>query len=206
MLIFDPTVLGFGRARSSRESDRSELAPARDGRISHLPEPILPLGVPDQNSADARPLFRAAFDNLTKWTQWRVRPPAPQYFRGRVDATGIFIPETDGDGHFAGGVRLPHVESIVHGHAAGAPLGRYTPLNPRGLDPFNPFVFIGGTFTRFTDDTLLARYRSRGQYVRRVARAADRLARQAYITNADRNTLIQSAQREPLLVPRLNKP
>jgi hypothetical protein len=84
---------------------------------------------------------------------------------------------TDLDGHFAGGVRLPHVESTIHGHVAGAPLGRYSPLNPRGLDPFHPFLYLSGTFTRSSDEELVARYRSRHGYVTRVKRAADRLER-----------------------------
>ena len=85
-----------------------------------------------------------------------------------------------------------------HGRVAGAPLGRHTPLNPVVLDPFDPFVFISGTFTRFKDDVLLTRYRSRQQYAERVKRAADRLAAKRYITSEDRKALIAAAQREPL--------
>ena len=103
-----------------------------------------------------RPIFRAALENLTRWTSGNHResPPPSQYFRGSVDAIDAFVPMTDVDGHFAGGVRLPHVESTMHGRVAGAPLGRHTPLNPLGLDPFNLFVFVSGTFTRFSDDEL----------------------------------------------------
>ncbi len=168
--------------------------------ISHLPEPILPLGLPNQNTADARPIFRAAFDNLTQWTHGRHRekPPAPRYFKGSVDATDAFIPTMDVDGHFAGGVRLPHVASTVLGRVAGAPLGRHTPLNPLGRDPFHPFVFISGTFTRFSDGELLSRYPSRRQYVKRVKRAADTLAAKGYITHKDRKALIAAAEDEEL--------
>jgi hypothetical protein len=83
---------------------------------------------------------------------------------------------------------------------AGAPLGRHTALNPSGLDPFHPFVFLSGTFTRFTDDELLARYASRHEYVKRVKRAADHLAAQGYITNEDRKALISAAQHDALPV------
>jgi hypothetical protein len=117
-----------------------------------------------------------------------------------VDATGAFIPTTDADGHFEGGVRLPHVASRVHGRVAGAPLGRYAPLNPVGLDPFHPFVFLGGTFTRFSDDELLTRYASRRQYVKRVTRAVNHLAAKGYISNEGRMALIAVAQYEPLPV------
>ena len=106
--------------------------------------------------------------------------------------------QTDADGHFAGGVRLPHVESMVHRHVAGAPLGRQTPLNPLGLDPFHPFVFLSGTFTRFSDQELLSRYASRHHYVKRVERAADYLAARGYITNEDRQALIAAAGEERL--------
>jgi hypothetical protein len=113
-----------------------------------------------------------------------------------VDAADAFIPTTDIDGHFSGGVRLPHVDSTVRGHAAGAPLGRHTPLSPLGQDPFHPFVFLSGTFIRFSDDELLSRYGSHRQYVKRVKRAADGLAAKRYITHEDRGALIVAAQQE----------
>ena len=201
MLIFHPTVLGFGKsAFFTRNPTDPNWRQYQMAGISHLPEPILPLGLPNQNTGDARPIFRAALENLTKWTRGNDRqsPPPSRYFRGSIDPSDVFVPVTDADGHFAGGVRLPHVESAIHERVAGAPLGRHTPLNPFGLDPFNPFVFISGTFTRFSDDELLARYQSREQYAKRVRRAADHLAASRYITNSDRIALIVAAEREPL--------
>ena len=201
MLIFHPTVLGFGKsAFFTRNPTDPHWRQYEMAGISHLPEPILPLGLPNQNTGDPRPIFRAALGNLTRWTKGthRETPPPSRYFRGSVDAIDTFVPMTDADGHFAGGVRLPHVESTIHGRAAGAPLGRHTPLNPLGLDPFNPFVFISGTFTRFSDDELLERYRSRDHYARRVRRAADHLAASGYITNSDRLPLIAGADCAPL--------
>ena len=198
MLVFHPTVLGFGKsAFFTRNPTNPNWRQYEMAGISHLPEPILPLGLPNQNTADARPIFRAAFDNLARWT-YGDTPPASRYFEGSVDATDAFIPTTDADGHFAGGLRLPHVESTVHGHVAGAPLGRHTPLNSFGLDPFHPFVFISGTFTRFSDNELLSRYASRGQYVKRVTRAVNHLAAKGYISNADRKALIARAKDEPV--------
>ena len=200
MLVFHPTVLGFGKsAFFTRNPANPNWRQYEMAGISHLPQPILPLGLPNQNTADARPIFRAAFDNLARWTHGE-RPPASRHFEGSVDATDAFTPVTDADGHFAGGLRLPHVESEVHGRVAGAPLGRYTPLNPLGLDPFHPFVFLSGTFARFTDDALLDRYVSRDQYMKRIKRAADDLAARRYITNSDRIALIAAAGDEPLPV------
>ncbi len=198
MLVFHPSVLGIGKsAFFTRNPINPNWRQYEMAGNSHLPEPILPLGLPNQNTADARPIFRAAFDNLTRWAHGKL-PPAAQYFRGSVDATGAFIALTDLDGHFAGGVRLPHVESTVNGHVAGAPLGRYAPLNPLGLDPFHPFVYLSGTFTPSRDDELVARYPSRYDYVTRVKRAADYLAAAGYITHDDRKTLIAAAQDQPL--------
>jgi hypothetical protein len=201
MVIFHPTVLGFGKsAFFTRNPANPNWRQYEMAGISHLPEPLLPLGLPNQNTADARPIFRAAFANLTRWAhgKQRHRPPAGRYFEGGVDRTGAFVPTMDADGHFAGGVRLPHVQSEVRGRVAGAPLGRHAPLSPLGLDPFHPFVFISGTFTRFSDDELLARYPSRHQYVKRVKRAADELAARRYIVNRDRKALIARAEDEPL--------
>ena len=201
MVIYHATVLGFGKsAFFTRNENNRNWRQYEMAGLSHLPQPILPLGVPNQNTADARPIFRAAFHNLTTWVLHgkRNNPPAAQYFAGSVDAADAFIPTTDADGHFARGLRLPHVESQVHGHVAGAPLGNHTPLNPLGLNPLHPFVFLSGTFMPFTDDELRARYSSRQQYVARVRRAANQLAASGYITNEDRNALIVAAEHEPL--------
>jgi hypothetical protein len=201
MLIYHPTALGFGKsAFFTRNASNPNWRQYEMAAVSHLPEPILPLGVPNQNTADARPIFRAAFRNLTRWTHGKHRsgPPASRYFEGSVDATDGFIPTMDADRHFVGGLRLPHVESKAHGHVAGAPLGHHTPLNPLGLDPLHPFVFISGTFTRFSDDELRARYPSQRHYAKRVKRAADDLAARRYITNEDRKALIAAAKDAPL--------
>lgn len=200
MVAFHPTVLGFGKsAFFIRNPANPRWRQYEMAAVAHLPEPILPVGVPNQNTADPRPIFRAAFRNLTRWTHGPhyVTPPAARYFKGNVDATDAFIPTTDGDGHIAGGVRLPHVESTVHGHVAGGPLGRHTPLNPLGQNPFHPFKFISGTFTRFSDEELLGRYGSHHQYVKRVKRAADDLAARRYITHQDRKALIDAAEKMP---------
>ena len=204
MVAFHPTVLGFGKsAFFTRNPTSPNWRQYEMAGVSHLPEPILPLGLPNQNTADARPIFRAALQNLTRWTYGphRVKPPASRYFLGGMDATDAFIPTTDADGHFAGGLRLPHVESTLQGHAVGAPLGRHRPLNPLGQDPFHPFKFISGTFTRFSDAEILGRYASRDRYVKRVECAADQLAAKRYITLKDGKALVAAAKVEPLPLP-----
>jgi hypothetical protein len=201
MLVYHPTVLGvgksafFARNAASRNWRHYEMA-----GVSHLPEPVLSLRLPNQNTGDPRPLFRAAFRNLTRWTHGRDRipPPPSRYFEGTVDATDAFIPVRDPDGHFAGGLRLPHVASRGSRRVAGAPLGTHAPLNPQGFDPLNVFVMLGGTFTRYGDAELAARYPSRREYVGRVQRAAADLFLGRYITREDARALRAAAEREPL--------
>jgi hypothetical protein len=195
-----PSVVGVGKSafflrnRANPNWRQYELA-----GVAHLPKPIFELRQATQNTADARPVFRAAFKNLRRWVHGRncQEPPRSLFFAGDVDASDAFRFETDPDGHFAGGLRLPHVLSRVNGREAGAPLGFNAPLNQAGLDPF---TFIGGTFDPFSDQQLLGRYPTRHEYVQRVKRAADHLATKAYIIKKDRNALIQAALREPLPV------
>ena len=193
MVAFHPTVLGFGKsAYFTRNPTNPKWRQYEMAGIAHLPEPILPVGAPDQNTADARPLFRAAFRSLTRWVADHVTPPAARHFEGSVDpTTDAFVPVTDADGHMKGGVRLPHVESKVDGKVAGAPLGRHTPLNPLGQ---NPFVLLGGTFTCATEAEILARYGTHHQYVKRVKRAAEHLADRKYILQEDRKALVFAAE------------
>jgi hypothetical protein len=201
MLAFHATNLGVGRSAFFTRNERNpnwrqyELA-----GVSHLPEPLVALGLPNQNNADPRPVFRAAFANLTRWTHGKrtSRPPASRYFKGIVDENDAFIPTLDADGHFAGGLRLPHVESEICGRVAGAPLGHHAPLNESGRNPLNVFVFLGGTFARFDNQEILARYPAKHFYVKRVMRAADDLAEKGYITHQDRKVLIRAAVDEPL--------
>jgi hypothetical protein len=201
MLAYRPGVLGIGKSGYFTRNVTSPIWRQYEmAGTAHLPEPFVSLGIANQSVADPSPLFRAAFRNLTRWThgKHRTKPPESRYFKGYVDPTEAFIPTKDADGHFAGGVRLPHIESVVDGRVSGAPLGNYEALNPAGIDPFNAFLFLGGTFTRFGDAEILARYPSRHLYVKRVKRAADDLAARDYITHGDRKALIGAAEKEPL--------
>jgi hypothetical protein len=201
MLVYHPTVLGPGKsAFFARQPANPTWRQYEMAGVSHLPKPVFDLAIADQGTGDPRPVFRAAFANLTRWVHGthRQKPPASRYFAGHAGETDAFVPVLDADGHFAGGLRLPHVESTVERRRAGAPLGRHAALNPAGQNPFHPFVFLGGTFARFADDDLRARYPSRLQYVTRVARAANALAAKGYITGVDRRALIAAAVDEPL--------
>jgi len=166
--------------------------------IAHIPKTIVDLGVPNQSISDAKPVFRSAYQNLTLWTRLGVTPPGSKYLDGTVDGAGNFVPVPDADGNWLGGLRLPHVTSTVAGHPAGAPLGVNGGLNPAGVDPFNIFLWLGGTFTRFSDTDLASRYPTRLKYVERVSLAAAALGVARYLTVADVQALIHQSLVEPL--------
>jgi hypothetical protein len=93
MVIFHPATLGFGLgAFFTRNPTDHNWRQYEMAAISHLPRPILDLGVPNQNPADARPIFRAAFDNLVRWIRG-VPPPPARYFQGSIDSSNAFVPE-----------------------------------------------------------------------------------------------------------------
>ena len=200
MLVYHPTVLGFGKsAFFSRNAGNPKWRQYELAGTAHLPASVFPLGLPNQDVADPKPIFRAAFDNLVRWARVPRRlPPASRHFEGTVDGTDAFVPVLDADHHFAGGLRLPHVDSRVGGRVAGAPLGTHAPLNPAGLTPFHPFIFVGGTFSPFTGQQLEDRYPSQEQYVTQVRRSAEDLAAKRYINDRDRKALVNDALKRTL--------
>lgn len=151
------------------------------------------------------PVFRAAFDNLTRWVLQGTPPPPSRLLVGEIDPeTGGFIAHVDEYGNALGGLRLPHMEQEVEGQAAGAPLGTYTGINPPffeaffeppSLDAFTRMMTsIGGTFTPFSDEELRERYPDHETYVSRVTHAADYLLVRGYIFQADRDAYVREAK------------
>ncbi len=105
---------------------------------------------------------------------------------------GTFNTALDEVGNTLGGLRLPHLEQVIDGTVAGAPLGRYTGKHPdAGADDF---FWLGGYFKPFTDEELTERYPNRGAYVKRVTRAADYLMEAGYILEEDRDMYVQEAK------------
>ena len=171
--------------------------------VPHLPTAVFPGLAENQNPADFRPVFRAAFRNLTLWTTEGIEPPPPQFLEGDVvaegDSQGRLITDLDEYGNALGGLRLPHMEQDVRGIVVGAPLGTYTGLNPGvdlEADPTNIFVFIGGTFEPFSEEQLRERYPDHQTYVSLVAGAADHLLEGGYILEQDRDAYVKAAVEE----------
>jgi len=158
--------------------------------VSHLPVAIGRLNE-NQNPASSNPVFRAAFHNLTRWVTEDVPAPPSRFLEGTLNQDGTFDTDLDEDGNALGGLRLPHMEQIVDGTVAGAPLGRYTGKHPEG-GPDQLFWF-GGYFEPFTNEELAERYSDYETYVQRVTRAADYILEKGYILKEDRDVYLEKA-------------
>ena len=161
------------------QSRQSQLAPVRDGgdlssartnsaarspeperrrRQAHLPRRVRQLDQVDTREkpreASRRPLLPGE-----RGRDGRLHPVdgCRWPFRGRGSTTSTS--------------RRPSTAALPVLHSA---VTRRSTL--RGSTRSMPFVFLGGTFSRFSDDELLSRYTSRRQYVRRVMRAVNHLA------------------------------
>jgi hypothetical protein len=156
--------------------------------ISHIPKPVIDVsgfGATRQNHATSKPFARGAINNLYKWAKYGSKPPASPLLQGTFDGTNFTI-SVDADGNALGGLRFPHMTNGTK----GAPSGTYTGVEPAGLDPFNLFLTFSGTYTKFDDATLVARYPNCASYTSKVAAAANSLYNGRYITSADRDAYI----------------
>lgn len=202
MIAAETDVIAFAAAfaRSDAENWRSyELA-----GVSHIPAPIIPGFDPNQNIANSQQVFRAAIENLGLWAAEGIPAPASKYLDGTIAADGSFHPDLDQDGNALGGLRLPHMERVIDGQLAGAPLGTYTGLNFEDpvTDPYEDglkfLTTIAGLFLPFSDAELAQRYPNPGAYVSRVARAAEHLEDNGYILPHDKDAYVEAAARSDI--------
>ena len=187
MIAAETDVILFAGAfaRSDAANWRSyELA-----GVSHIPVQIIPDFHPNQNIANSQQVFRAAMKNLGRWAAEGIPAPSSKYLDGTIAEDGGFNPEVDEDGNALGGLRLPHMEQVIDGQVAGAPLGVYSGVNPVE----DLFVMIAGLFLPFSEAELAERYPHRGFYVSRVARAAQHLVDKGYILAHDKDAYIREA-------------
>lgn len=160
--------------------------------VAHLPTAVLDLshmGATVQNPAHARGVFKAAFFHMKAWLQDGTEPPPNQYIDGTVDEAGTFTATVDADGNATGGIRMPHMPSVVDGQDAGAPTGTYLGIDPASfaMMPFNLDIAAGGSYVRFSDEELMTRYPTEDVYRARVTAAADALLAAGYIMEEDRD-------------------
>lgn len=166
--------------------------------VSHIPVPIASGLDENQNPASSKPVFRAAFHNLVRWVRDGVPAPPSRFLEGTLNEDGTFDTALDEDGNALGGLRLPHLEQVIDGTVAGAPLGRYTGKHPNADPQLETVRWIGGYFEPFTDEVRDTRYPDREMYVERVTRAADYLLEAGYILEKDRDTYVDEARRATL--------
>jgi hypothetical protein len=169
--------------------------------VSHIPSSAADFrshGMPEQNPVGFEPVFRAALVGLQEWLNGREPPPSiaielsdapPRYWGG----TAVRAAARDADGNAKGGVRLPHMPTVLDdGAKAGAPLGHYTGF-AWDYEKSNMFFTISGTFAPFPKEKLRALYPTREAYVSAVSLAAKDLVTKRYILQEDADAYIEAA-------------
>lgn len=192
---------GYSRFPNNPNWRQYELA-----GVSHIPMPIFPGLDENQNPANSQQVFRAAFFNLANWILDGVDAPPSKFLKGTLNADGTFDTVHDEDGNALDGLRLPHMEQVIDGTAAGAPLGVYTGIHPDADPDFildldlgiELLRLIAGYFEPFTDEEIAERYPDRETYLQRVSRAADYLLEAGYILEQDRDAYVNKAARNPI--------
>jgi hypothetical protein len=166
--------------------------------VAHIPPAILGLeltGAKRQNPISYRPVFKAMLRNLVEWIETGKEPPASRYIEGRVVSEGEFHFATDADGNVKGGLRLPHMPTVLaNGERVGAPLGVYRGLDPDYKDQVNYYGWYGGRFEPFSPEELKARYPSRVAYVDLVEKAAAALLADRFILEEDYEAYVAAAK------------
>jgi hypothetical protein len=174
--------------------------------VSHIPAPAADFrahGMPEQNAVDFGPSFRAALVNLQEWLDGKNPPPSASMELAAkptryVDGLGLREAVRDADGNAKGGLRLPHMPTILaDGTRAGAPLGKYTGL-AWSYEASNFFFVLSGTFTPFPPDKVEALYPTHETYVAAVTAAAQDLAAKRYILAEDADAYIADAERSDI--------
>jgi len=174
--------------------------------VSHIPASAADFrthGMPEQNPVGFEPVFRAALVNLQDWLNGRAPPrsiaielsdAALRYF----DDTPVRSAARDADGNAKGGVRLPHMPTVLDGGTtAGAPLGQYTGF-AWNYQKSNRYFTISGTFTPFPNDKLRALYPTHDAYVSAVSLAAKDLVAKRHILQEDADAYVENAAKSDI--------
>jgi hypothetical protein len=133
--------------------------------------------------------------NLVDWIVEGEEPPAPRYIEFGETDEGKVRMLTDEDGNALGGLRLPHMVSVLpNGNRVGAPLGVYGGVDVLLDRPELGYARLGGTFEPFPREELARRYPTREVYVDLVEKAAAHLLEGRYILEEDYHAYIRTAE------------
>jgi hypothetical protein len=193
-LLTETDIETMGPALRAETEDYRQIEVAG---VSHVPTAQLDLrnyGAPDQNPIDARPVFRAALDNLQLWLLDTVPPPSiyidiPVEPTRSVGDNPFWDATRDADGNALGGIRLPHMPGNREG--LGAPLGDYRGFHEAAETGAGR---IAGRFEPFPAEEIRVRYPSREAYVAAVREAAEDLVALRYILQEDADRYVAEAQ------------
>jgi hypothetical protein len=171
--------------------------------VPHIPASLRDFrdkGHPQQNPVSYVPVFRATFVNLQEWLNGRDPPPSVAIDLSEAPARKLEccgpVQEAarDADGNANGGVRLPHMTSVLaDGRKVGAPLGQYTGV-AYDFDKTNLFFTISGTFKPFPPDKLKVLYPTHAAYVEAVTASANDLVAKRYILPEDAQAYVEAAK------------
>lgn len=131
-------------------------------------------------------LYNAMWENLDRQVRRRRKPPAGVVLD--LDAAGEVA--RDEHGNALGGIRLPAIEVPIASY--NPPTNKANPTLPALLKFIgNLACYLSGSVTPFSDEKIEELYPNRGQYVSKVARAANDLQRQGFLLREDRWILFQ---------------
>ena len=211
VLLPETDVEGGGYAERDDQADYRVIEIAG---VSHIPSSCRRLpesrhartepsgirtGVP---SSACRPAGMAEGTRAPAQHRLDLSDAPPRNWRGAA----VRAAARDADGNAKGGVRLPHMPTVLdNGAKAGAPLGHYTGF-ARDYEKSNMFFTISGTFTPFANEKLRALYSNRDAYVSAVSLAAKDLVAKRYILQEDADAYIEGGRLGPISGSRHSSP
>lgn len=237
----DVQFINGWKARPEENTDPADYRLYEVAGTSHLWTPLIPLkalGVrpaaqAEQNYADVAPFFRAVMAHLLGWTRGIAEPPPSAFLGGNVgrldgplfsnsswgsDNRQVFLTKLGEDGNVRGGVRLPHVRTMLPtGQVIGGPLGIYRGThcaNDPALREFildcqlsgdaNIYNMAGGTFTPYTafsPETCTAFYEGHASYVTAVRDAAEYAVAQGWVRADEVDSIVADAEQKAVEFP-----
>ncbi|SEF49673.1 alpha/beta hydrolase domain-containing protein [Vibrio hangzhouensis] len=169
-----------------------------------------------QNPVSVVPAVRASFWNLYLQVKYGMSPapsqlmyssfvdtPAVSFLDLRNDPAAmswsggdVYTADQDGDGSAEGGIRLPHMSTVLNVGspvAIGAPLGDYGGIDFNYAGGGGIFFANGGTFDPYSAEELALRYPTKDDYMMKVRSAVVYLVLSRYLLLEDGMKMVEEA-------------